>query len=736
MRRATAVALLLVLAPAAFADLVHDLLALPVPRPGVVMELPDEPPMDAPLDQLAGWWALPQQENEMPSDQVRERLVEVIDKRPDLLPSLIRFFPQRREVCDAVKPAASRDYVAGWMLLNCESERETLAAYSLMAQDDDRGYVTGMEGIATLAHSDPVRAEPVLLQLVASPQPSTRALALTLLYQHTPKDEYQRALKSLASDGSAPEIARGWAIEALAIGKWEGRDEWLLQLMAGGTLPEPHAFLATAAIVGSDEDHWIPVFVKLLDDPDPAKRTVAARALGVVQFASPRADALKPLLPWLSNPDWVDDAGIVRTRIVQSVARLGMTEAIPGLLWILENDRDDTLRSYAAEALAQFNDPHGNDAIRRLIDTVESDDDRRRLIAALTKNGGYTAIELARGLEASVALALQRNEAFDTMLLSSTEEKFSTEVMIGLHVATDATDRDDVARLVIRRAEEIRRDEPRLSEALIDVIETWPVPAANELLVSQLIDGSASATKISRAIESREFIRTSPPPALSRLRAADGAMAGIAAVLIGDTVGERHILAGNDIEAQRGLLAAARLAHDELPAASIADLFGRTPLLDEAAEAFLADAHDAAADSLVRARHPDQLVILGWGGDSEWEEEMMCRFLLSDAAELIAVKRDSYDLETATLLAIDVSARGAASPDSAQDIVSLIVASHFDDLGPIEVSVPQDTEYEYLHLTRGGGRRIMMHNPMYAPGTPYEELVRRIQALLPDASQE
>ena len=723
MRRAIAIALLLV-APVALGDLVQDLLALPVPRPGMVQDPPEEPPDDAPLDQLAGFWALPMQQDKIPGDKVSERLVEVIDKRPDLLPSIVNFLPARADVCRAVQPAAENADVANWMLLHCESERETLAAYALTAMDDDRGYVSGRKTSARSRSPIP-RARSRCCCSSRHRRSRTRAR-----WRSRISIESRKALQSIAADPVAAETAREWAIDALAAAKWDGRDEWLLQLLAGGSVPELERYTAAAMISGSDADHWIPIYVRLLDSPNQAARTLAANTLGMFNLNTARADALRPLLPWLSNPGWIEDFGMVRLRIVQSVARLGMTDAIPGLLWVLEHESDDTIRSYAAEALGELHDPRGNDTMRKLIETMESNDDRARVIAALDADGGYAAIELARGLEAAVALALARDDRADFMMYDATEH-FPAEVMIGFRVLSSDHDRDDVARMVVRRAEEIRRDQPELSEELIGVVETWPVPAANELFIARMLDGSASADEIASAIESREFIRTSPP-ALGRLRAAGGAMAGIVAILIGDSAGERRILAGHDIEEQRGLLAAARLAREELPVADVADLFGRTPLLDDAAEAFLAHEKDAAAESLVRARHPGELVIRGWGGDSDWEEEMTCRFLASDAAELIALKRNALDVDDATVLAIQVTSRGAASPESAQDIVTLVAASHFDDLEPIEIEAPEGAEYEYLHLTRGGGRRVMMTNPMYAPGSPYEELVRRINALVPE----
>jgi hypothetical protein len=694
-----------------------------------------EPPVDAPIDRLAGWWALQGDTDASPGDAVRERLIEVIDKRPDLLPRTVYYLPPRPEVCRAVKSANEEDQetVTRWLLFHCASEREALAAIAKDTSDGENGYVYGDENLRALATSDPHRAEPILKQLAGSPQPDTRALAITLLFKQSDgfaRGDYLHALQEIATGANMPVYARARAIETLSAATWDGRDEFLQRLLTDDSFLALDGYSPASTIADSDADHWIPIFIKLLDSPNQTARMFAANALGEFNLDYARADALRPLLPWLSNPGWIEDRESIRLRIVQSVGALGMTEAIPGLLWVLENEKDEIMRTYAAESLGQLHDSHGNGTMRRLLEELQEDSNRRLIIGALVANGGISAMELARGLEASVAYSLKSDEPLYAAMFAE-NVRFPTGVLIGFYAASEANDRDDVARLVIRRAEELRRDQPKLSEALVDLIETWPVEAANEMLVAQLVDGSASAQKVWTAIESRELIRASQPPALSRLRAADGAMAGIAAVLIGDSAGERRILAGHDIEAQRGLLAAARLAAEKLPVHDVADLFGRTPSLDEAAEAFLLDDDSEVAGALVRARHPHEIVIRGWDGDPKWEEEMVCRFLSSDAAELIALKRNASWIGDVTIVEIYVSSDGSASPASAQDIVSLAAALHFDELPPLDVAVNDGGDYEYLHLTRSGGHRVMMSNPMYAPGTPYEQLVRGAQAFAP-----
>jgi hypothetical protein len=396
--------------------------------------------------------------------------------------------------------------------------------------------------------------------------------------------------------------------------------------------------------------------------------------------------------------------------------------------------------------------------MRRALDQMTRGATRDDVIHALVANGGLPATDLAGGVEAFLAFqhSLPAPMSIDDMLCA--DEGYTTEVMIGLHVLKGVHDNDDVARLVIKRAREIAGEEPKLSEAMLSVVQTWPVPAADELVVLRIQEETADARMIADVLSRRESFREHVSAALRRLRASGGAKSGIAAVLLGDAPGEQRILAGNDVEAQRGMLAAARFVGDRLPIASVVALFGKSQPLDAAVEAFLIAEDSVAARAIVQKRHPNEILILGWRRSdpsgtyqdfSKWENDVLRRFRASGAREIYALgSGTTWAAPSESVAEIEVRPNGvtiaisgkpqprAAVRDAvAKDFLAFLVASQFDDLGP--VSGPVDgTQYEYLHLTRTSGRRVFLGLPMSAPGTPYDEIVRRIATLAESAFPE
>lgn len=61
-----------------------------------------------------------------------------------------------------------------------------------------------------------------------------------------------------------------------------------------------------------------------------------------------------------------------------------------------------------------------------------------------------------------------------------------------------------------------------------------------------------------------------------------------------------------------------------------------------------------------------------------------------------------------------------------------LAANHADDLGPLNQSVADGMQYEYLHLTRDSGRRVFMNNPGLAGsgGAVYDRLCELFNSLI------
>lgn len=734
---------------------IDELLLWPAPAPIYEAATPRQnsengPPDDAPLPELVAWWS--NHNGAVPSAAVRERLIGAIEHQPQSVVSILGLFPARADVCEGIKRLRASENTDQWMLRNCASHRDALATIAAQAADAEKGgYVEKREELEALARVEWNRAEPILRLLAGSPQPRSRALAMALLYEHTPTESQRASLQSIAIDSTAPAFARDLAFEALAHSDWEGRDEWLLDRMSDRTLlalRDGHTIYAPYnEIVRVDPAKWIPIMTSLLGHSDGAVRSIAANALGQFHLKQARVDAIRPLIPWISDPAWVENAGMTRLRIIQSVADLGLREAIPHLARVVANDADEANRAYAARALADFPDHSANDAMRAAADTMKSGHNREIVIGALIATGGLTAEDLAGGVEAF--LDFKGNE-FE---LSYSRTSVATPLLVGLVVTRRARDRDDVAALLVTRAAQLAAAKPELARKLIELVETWNTPTADALLLGRIEQQRADAHTISTALLKREALRTSAAEALRRLSASDGMRGGIAAVLVGDPMHEQRILAGKDTEAQRALLAAARLVREPLPIDAVAALFGRLPALDVAAEAWLVAEDSSAARAIVQKRHPGEILILGsrlawdpghhtYAAFAEWEKDLLRRFRASNEDEWIVLAYGgTWSAMTPVVeirirddkatLSFETESGPRTVPLSRNTLGALglfLVSTRFDDLGSFDTGTMDGVQYEYVHLTRSSGRRVFMNNPDTV--SPHGQLVTRLMEMV------
>jgi len=186
------------------------------------------------------------------------------------------------------------------------------------------------------------------------------------------------------------------------------------------------------------------------------------------------------------------------------------------------------------------------------------------------------------------------------------------------------------------------------------------------------------------------------------------------------------------------LLAGARLIREPLPVARVGRLLKKTardvPL---AAERYLEGEDSPAARRLVYDRHPGEALILGArqefdpGHDTyeafdAWEKRLRDEVLGKDGPEEI------YALLSAGYWGNDgqrvVRIRGgraelaihrgkklpevrALAPAELAKLRGFVAENKIDDLPPFNAIVHDGIQYEYLHLTKKGGRRVFMNNP-------------------------
>jgi hypothetical protein len=396
---------------------------------------PSDPGEDAPIKALIAYWELQARREgaKQPSEKIRQRLLQACEEEPEFPLQLHDFLPNTPEAHARLKRVLDDEQGAGfeplvsfrqdsrgrlreWLMCNSEYLRDELIHEASSVKDDD-GDVKGSWSLAALARMDWRTAEPLLKNYAEGGAPLTMTFALGLLYEHAARNNqsadagnYRDRLKRIAGASQAPGSARAMAVEALMKTDWQGRDEWFISLFADRTISElTDGYRTINAIhesVKRDPDRWIPAVSRLIGHGD--RNVHNAAALCLAQFVDrgerkdARKEALLPLLPWLSDPQWADTSeSFVRVSLVESMVRLKMREALPGLIWIIRNDRR-FIRTQAVEALAEMCDTSVVPVLREAIRSrMKNDDDYSpvSMIQALIACGGLSIEETLAALE-------------------------------------------------------------------------------------------------------------------------------------------------------------------------------------------------------------------------------------------------------------------------------------------------------------------------------------------------
>ncbi|HEX5083344.1 MAG TPA: HEAT repeat domain-containing protein, partial [Blastocatellia bacterium] len=560
-------------------DPIYELLQLPAPAPPywkstpgkkgetetlVINPRPDSVGDDAPLEALIGYWtdrsSLTDQQK--PSPIVSKRLLEGVEKNPERLTALLDLLPDTADTHDRIKkildreertPRLSADHkrkAREWLMTHSGYFRDELAQAAEGAKDEN-GWIAGESKIKALVRLDWARAEPILKKLASGDQPRAAALALALLYKRAVESNDARQeealrtrLKAIVADRRANGYSRDAACDALLTTEWKGRDEWYLSLFSDATLRNPQdgytVFSPLATPVATSPDQWIPVITKLIGNKNRAIHDAAVSCLVRFNLREARSDALRPLLPWLSDPKW-SSAGD-RLRLIQSLEDLNIPECVPGLIHVVEFDDDSAQRSYAAESLAAYRDPRAIPALKKALAKEKTEHHRARIISALVICGGLSDADKMAALEAYAAqIATRRgSEEFEGYVLDlGSDRAVPAEISVGYFLSRSKEPADELAAKLLARAQTLQEARPQVARALIDIVHSWPGKTGAIDIINRIIEARADAKSIMFALGRRETLRQMAEERLRDLAKASGATQGIAVALLGDQAGER-----------------------------------------------------------------------------------------------------------------------------------------------------------------------------------------------------
>jgi hypothetical protein len=753
-------------------DLIRDLLALPAPSSAAGTPAhpapqfdessdttsDDEPPEDAPLEVLSRYWAEESvTDGTKLSENLRQRLLAACEAQPELLGSLIRILPDTPDSYDRIKAIYDRnadkfndswrENVVKHLKTHSKYFRDQLVAEARAAKDaDEGGYVNHSDELETLTRIDWIRAEPVLRAHAAGTAPRTALLAKTLLFRHfvathdsDSASALQKQLMAVVEDITALGYSRDTAFDALWRTEWPGRDDWYQSLFKDSTLRQLRDgmyWLAPITYpVARNPDHWIPIIARLVKSPDRAVHDNAVECLISFQLTRARRDALLPLLPWLYDRTW--SSARDRLRLIQSVDRLDMRESIPGLISVLA-ENNEAERSYAAEALGVFKDPRAIPALGKAVTRENNWIYRRKIIDALIACGGLSTDEAASSVEAFADFAKSPEgakvfEEYQSEVLRNTQIPVS--VSIGYCVVRSATHDDTLIDQLLTRVNETKATHPELSKKLQAIIADWPSRSSDLAIVTRIQNGTADAAVIAAALPRRASFQKTVSVELNSTESRNGFAAGFAAVLIADRRRESEILQGGDIEAQTALLAGARLIREPLSLNDVAAVFkSRVGQLSDAAEAYLQSEDSPTARKLFTERHPGQAIILGAReqfdpGHTRFRQFDSLEDQLRDEIkeshgpqEVFALLTSGYYVSSgqiiiriknsaAELMYVDNRASYLVrnlTPAELERLREFVKVNQADDLGPLNGAESDSAQYEYVHVTRDGGRRVFM----------------------------
>lgn len=764
-------------------ELVDQLLSrrAPAPNPGLIQSskpllagerwsLFEKPDNKAPLEVLAKYWA---ENNEGDPDSVtRLRLVEASQKFPQLIPRLSKLLPAtpaahevilkiyEQEVRTKRFRNAWRDEVSKFLRQNTMYLRRELLQKAGSATDKE-GYIDGEEDLRALAKLDWPLASEVLKKHAAKSGTRIGALALGLMYRRSLVENdddaaalYRSKLKSTAEDKKQPGKARAIACEELLDTDWPGRDEWYLNLFQDQTLSDlsdGHTlFSPLSSPVWEKPDDWIPRISRLVGDSNRVVHNAAVQILVSFHLRNGRKDALLPLLPWLFDPKW--SSARDRLRLIQSTDELDMKESVPGLIAVLDQD-DQYERSYAAASLVHFQPPEAVPALKRAIEKEREWDHRRRIIQALVACSGISGEEaeaaiLAYAQEMKTPEGKERIEKYAASVGS--EGNVPASLALGIYLSDSKDLNEDAVGMLIARASTPAADR-ETTQILLNIVDSQPSAAAHHSFLARLQSERVSGESVHIVLTNRESLVHKVAGELRTVAGGRGAPAAVATVLLKDNARASHILKDHDMAGQAVLMATARLIRAPLPIDLVGSLLSsQDQFVSRAAEAYLETDDSTVARKLILAHSGATARILGarqefdpghdtFGEFESWGERLRKEVLQpSGPEEIFALLSASYwggswqivirVRQGKTTLESYSEGRNATrmslSETQIRKLRLFITDNKVDDLGPLNTTVHDGRQYEYLHITKAGGRRVFMNNPGISStgGSVYDRL--------------
>ncbi len=606
------------------------------------------PSDDAPIEDLIEYWLnqsrtyVPLRYNVKPSERTIERLLEFCEKTPEDVSFFLNVLPTKPEIAETVKrfydkltesenPQYDVYRIKEWLTYNSNFYVDELVKKAEKVKDKDE-YVTNQKDLLALAQVDWDKALPILERLNNDKnQPVSATLAKWAFYKNAfkAKDEndvskYRRQLQDIVEDKTLLAGARDLAFDALVSEKdWDGRDDWYLTLLSDETLYDlkvnGRSYTGlTTLLLYSPPEKYIKAMATLVENKNPVIRRAAIKNL-TTYLNDANIEAVRALLPWLSNPNWATDVPNGRGMLIAAIGKVDFPESVPSLITILMNEEE--YRQTAAAALGKYKDPRAVPALKYALTNEKNVYRRSLFIRVLDECGGISDDEKMSALElyATTVSTAEGMAEFNRSLYgqyNENQEKPPTPMPIALNignfVAEQTEPSDGLASRAIERLKTLRKTKPAVAVVLAGIMQRWKGRIIFIERLRQIKTGEADLETILTALAQRKEIREKIENEIFAMKTANGIGRGIAPCLSEDNFDFLSVLRQKDADAQTAMFGCARLLRVKLPVSEVgAFLKNANKTLALAAERYLESEDSVEARTIVLAHHQGEAVILG-----------------------------------------------------------------------------------------------------------------------------
>ena len=642
-------------------DLLKQILDLPAPAPrniGDETQTPKKerdaqflsednvPADDAPIEDLVDYWTNQNSKFARLSYQIKpsartiERLLDYCDEKPSEINNFLNILPVKDEVADKVKqiydkmPESDeenylREAADNWLKMNSKYYLNELVGKAQKIKDQNN-YVDNVsqDVLRSLARVDWNSAKPIIdRMLYDSSSPYSTILAKWVSYEHAIAEDnssdierFRSELKKIVEDKNAAWAMRDLAMDSLVLsGDWDGRDDWYISLLEDETLLtiQDNGYTGlTTMISTSKPGKFNEAMIRLSKSTNFAARSAAVRNL-MNSLNKDNKAILEALLPWLTNPTWIKPANeSQRLTLINFYAEADFPEAVPGLIWIVQNEKDSN-RAYAALALGKYKDFRSVSALRVALAEEQNVEFRKYIVNALVACNGISDDEQMTSLEAYSTLISTPEglEKFQKSEYYYGEENVPPQplpIIIGKFVADQEEPSEGLATRAIERLKVLRRTKPAVAQVLVGIMQKWKGRPVFLEMIRQIKTGEADVDTVLNLLANRKISREKLPNELFGLRGVTGIGRGIGACVSEDENEFLSILSVGDAESQTAMFGCARLIRAKLPVNVVgAFLANSNQLLALSAERYLETEDSVEARTLILTKHPNETLILG-----------------------------------------------------------------------------------------------------------------------------